>query len=224
MKINPHIMKKKELVEYMSGRCKHNHLYSEHPNCFLEEKGKELRIGIIDIETSNLNATFGIILTYAIKVYGEDDILFSQIEEKHLRDGTFDKALCKQLVQDMLKFDLLIGYYNTKYDIPYIRSRCLANNIDFPIFKTIDHKDLYYMVKRLLKLHRNSLEVATSFLGIKGKNHVMGKEWNQAVMCNGEKFEKAIAYILDHNIKDVCITEKLYRKLKDFDRGIVKSI
>ncbi|GAH30445.1 unnamed protein product, partial [marine sediment metagenome] len=53
--------------------------------------------------------------------------------------------------------------------------------------------------------------------------HVMGIEWNQAVMCSGEIFDKAIAYILDHNRKDVVITEKLYKRLKDFDRGIVKS-
>jgi len=222
--INPHTMKKTEMLEFLTGRCKHGHKYFAHPACFLKEKGRKLRIGFIDIEASNLKANFGIILTYCIKIYGEDKILEGAIKEEDLRNGNFDKNLCKQLIKDMLKFDLLIGYYSTKYDIPFIRSRCLFHKLDFPIYKMINHKDLYYMVKRLLSLHRNSLEVATKFLGIKGKNHVMGQEWNQAVMCSGEKFEKAIAYIIDHNRKDVIITEKLYRKLKEFDRGIIKSI
>ena len=224
VKINPHTMLKKEMLEYLTGRCKHSHLYCEHPNCWLKEKGRDLRIGFIDIEASTLKANFGVMLTYCIKVYGKDKIYEGVIKQEDLRNGTFDKNLCKQLIKDMLKFDLLIGYYSTKYDIPFIRSRCLFHKLDFPIYKTINHKDLYYMVKRLLALHKNSLEVATKFLGIKGKNHVMGQEWNQAVMCSGEVFEKAIAYIIDHNRKDVLITEKLYQKLKDFDRGIIKSI
>ncbi len=80
------------------------------------------------------------------------------------------------------------------------------------------------MVRRLLSLNRNSLAAATRFLGIKGKNNVMGQEWQQAVSCSGEKFKKAMAYILDHNRRDVIITEKLYDRLKSFDRGIVKSM
>ncbi len=48
--INPHIMKKAEMLEYMTGRCKHHHTYLEHPNCFIKEKNRKLRIGILDIE------------------------------------------------------------------------------------------------------------------------------------------------------------------------------
>lgn len=222
--INPHIMKKAEMLEFLTGRCKHGHKYFAHPACWRKEQGRGLKIGILDIEASNLKANFGIILTYCIKVYDKNKIYECIIKEEDLRNGTFDKNICKQLIKDMLKFDLIIGYYSTKYDIPFIRSRCLFHKLNFPIYKTVNHKDLYYMVRRLLALHRNSLEVATKFLGIKGKNHVIGQEWNQAVMCSGEKFEKAIAYIIDHNRKDVIITEKLYKRLKDFDRGIVKSI
>ena len=224
MKPNPHLMNKKDLVKYMSGRCRHGHTYSEHPNCWYTEHDRKPRIGYLDIETSNLDANYGVIITYCILDNDTGEIFEGVIDEKDIRAGQFDKTVCKKLIQDMLRFDVLKGYYSTKFDIPFIRSRCLKWGLDFPVYKTIDHKDLYYMVKRLLKLNRNSLEVATKFLGIKGKNHVHGDQWMEALYCTGDKQKKAIEYILDHNRRDVKITKQLDDKLKVFDRGIVKSI
>jgi len=152
------------------------------------------------------------------------EIIENVVDINDVRKGDFDKNLCKQLIKDMLKFDVLKGYWSTGFDIPYIRSRCLRWNLDFPIYKSIDHKDVYYMVKRLLKLNKNSLETATKFLKIPGKNHVHGDQWMEALLCDGEKQEKAIKYILNHNKKDVKILRDLDYQLKDYDRGMVKSI
>lgn len=223
-KINVHNLLKVELVEVLSKRCKHGHLYIEHPNCWREECNHPPRVGYIDIETSNFDAAYGIMLSYCIKVQGKDEIISNIIDPEEIRNGSFDKRLCKELIKDILKFDVLMGYYSTKFDIPYIRSRCLFHKLAFPVFKAINHKDIYYMAKRLLKLRRYSLENVTRFLGISGKNHVIGKEWLQAIMCNGEKQIKALTYILDHNMRDVEITEKLHKRLEDFDKGTVKSI
>ncbi len=224
MRPNPHLMLKKDLIKYMSGRCRHNHTYAEHPNCWFTEQNKKPKVGYIDIETSNLDANYGIILTYCILDDDTDKIIEYKIDPKDLRNGTLDKNVCKQLIKDMLKFDVLKGYFSTRFDIPFIRSRCLKWKLDFPVYKTIDHKDVYYMVKRLMKLNSNRLEVATKFLGISGKNHVEGDAWMKAIMCAGEEQEKALEYILDHNRRDVRILKKLDYRLKEFDRGIVKSI
>jgi len=224
MRPNPHLMLKAELLKYLTGRCKHYHTYSEHPACWWEEQQKKPRVGYIDIETSNLDANYGMIITYCILDYDTEEIIENIIDINDVRKGDFDKYLCKQLIKDMLKFDVLKGYWSTGFDIPYIRARCLKWNLDFPIYKSINHKDIYYMVKRLLKLNRNSLEVATKFLGIHGKNHVKGDQWMRALMCDGEAQEQAISYILDHNRKDVKILKKLDDKLKEYDKGQVKSI
>lgn len=221
---NPHLMLKKDLVKYMSGRCKHYHKYSEHPNCWWKEQNRKPKIGYIDIETSNLHANYGIILTYCILDNDTDEIISNKIKISDLRTGKFDKNLCEQLVKDMLKFDVLKGYYSTKFDIPFIRSRCLKWKLDFPVYKTIDHKDIYYMAKRLLRLNSNRLEVVTKFLGIAGKNHVEGDAWMKAVMCTGQEQEDAIDYILNHNERDVVILKKADYRLMAFDRGITKSI
>jgi len=217
-------MKKKELWLYLNGTCRHGHRYVEHPNCWWTEQGKKPRIGYIDIETSNLDANYGMIITYCILDDDTDKIVEGVVDIKDVREGNFDNKLCGQLITDILKFDVLKGYFSTRFDIPFMRSRSLKWRHKFPPFKAIDHKDVYYMVKRLLKLNSNRLEVATRFLGITGKNHVDGDQWMIALMCDGEKQKKAMDYILDHNRRDVKILKKLDHMLQDFDRGLIKSI
>jgi len=224
MRPNIHTMLKKELLEYMGGRCRHGHTYAEHPACWWKEKNKKPKVGYLDIETSNLDANYGIIITYCILDDETNEIVEGAININDVRSGLFDKNLCKKLIKDLNKFDVIKGYWSTGFDIPYMRARCLKWGLEFPVYKTLQHKDIYYMVKRLLKLNRNSLEVATKFLGISGKNHVHGDQWMEALLCDDEKQKKAMQYILDHNRRDVRITKKLDQKLQEYDRGLTKSI
>jgi len=217
-------MLKKDLLKYTTGRCKHHHTYAEHPGCWWKEQEKKPIVGYIDIETSNLNANYGMIITYCILNKDTDEIIWNTVDINDVRNGDFDKQLCKQLIKDLLKFDVIKGYWSTGFDIPYMRSRCLKWKLDFPVYKAIDHKDVYYMVKRLLRINKNSLEAATKFLGISGKNHVHADQWMAALMCTGEKQTKAMQYILDHNMKDVRILKELDLRLESFDRGLTKSI
>jgi len=110
--------------------------------------------------------------------------------------------------------------HNTRFDIPFLRSRALYWNIDFPLYGYIKHKDVYYMVKNRLRIHRNRLEDACRLLGIKGKTHLDGTQWVKAL--TGDK--RALSYVLDHNKKDVIILEKLYHKLKDYVKEVNRSI
>lgn len=223
-KPNIHTMLKEDLIKYMTLYCRHGHTYAEHPNCWWIEQGKKPKVGYIDIETSNLDANYGIIITYCILDKDTNELIARKINPDDIRKGISDKNLCQLLIKDLLKFDVIKGYYSTRFDIPFMRSRCLKWKLPFPVYKTIQHKDIYYMVKRLLKLNRNSLDIATNFLGIKGKNHVSGDKWQEALFCDGEKQEKALQYILEHNIKDVKITKRLDKRLEQYDKGLTKSI
>lgn len=218
--INPFNMKKAELVEYMTGRCKHRHRYIEHPNCFIKEKNKEIKVGYLDIETTSLKADVGIMLTWAIKTSGKDEYYTGRITKKEIFDYDFDKRICQELIDALDNYDVIITYYGTRFDIPFMRSRCLYWNLQFPTFGYVKHKDAYYMVKRLLRLHRNTLEAATAFFGIEGKDHVKLAVWRKAGYGDNE----ALDYVFNHNIKDVAILEKLHRKLEAFDKGLAKSM
>ena len=218
--INPWKLKKDELILYFTGRCRHRHLYVEHPNCFLEELGKKPKRGFFDIETSNLHADFGIMLSYAIKVEGKRKIYANVIDPEDLRNGTLDKNLVKQCIDDLFEFDEIVTFRGSVFDLPFVRSRALYWGFEFPKYGYMKHKDVYYMVRNRLRLHRNRLEDACRLLGIKGKTHLDGATWTKAL--TGDK--KALAYVLDHNKRDVIILEKLYHVLEPYVRETRRSI
>ena len=221
--INPNILKKDEQELFFNGRCKHRHLYCEHPSCFrkeIMEKNGKLRIGYLDIETTGFEANYHHILTYVIKVRGQDKYYTESITKKDLESGQFDKRVCKQLVKDLADFDIIYTYYGTRFDVPFMRSRCMYWGIVFPEFGVLQHKDLYYVTRRLLKLNRNSLEVATRFLGIEGKNHVLGKEWMLARIGD----LRGLKYVMEHNIIDCDILEKLHDKLENMFKNTTNTV
>lgn len=171
---------------------------------------KDEVVAILDIECSELNAYGGFLLTWALAYVDKENTIKSAcIKKKEISKGDFDKVLLQSLIAELQNIDVLVTYYGKRFDIPYIRSRALFHNLDFPTIGTIKHIDLYDSVKHKLKLPRNTLDMATNFLGIEGKNHVDMGIWLKAKYGNQESLE----YILDHNIRDVEITRELYSKL-----------
>jgi uncharacterized protein YprB with RNaseH-like and TPR domain len=219
-KLNPFKMKKADLLKLFKGRCKHGHTYAEHPACYLKEKEDTVKVGYIDIESSQLKGNFGIMISYAIKERGSDTIYSNTITKKDIDGEILDRDLVKHCVKDMKKFDILMGYYSTRFDIPFIRTRAMYWGIDFPMYGELKHKDIWYMVRNKMNLHSNRLEVACRHLGIEGKTHLDGSQWTLATAGN----KKALEYVLDHNKKDVIILEKLHNRIKEFVRDTTRSI
>lgn len=212
-------MLKKELVIFTTKRCKHGRPYTEHPRCFAHEHGKLPKIGYLDIETTGFEANYHYMLSYVIKTRSKREYQKGLITRQEILSYDFDKRLSEDLLRDMLKYDVLITYYGTKFDMPFMRSRMLLNNVKFPKFGCLYHKDVYYMVRRLLKLHRNSLETAAKFFGVNDKNHVEGPIWMRARV--GDK--RALKYVLKHNKIDCEVLEFVHKKLEEYDKGIVRS-
>ena len=215
-------LKKDEIVWLGTHRCKHHHTFLEHYDCYLSENPQRKRIGYLDIETSNLDADFGIMLCYCIKDGSSNKILEGVLSKKEAIHATApDKRLVEQCIKDMLKFDLIYTFYGTKFDLKFIRTRAVAMNLDFPLFGTIKHKDIYYIVKNKFKLHSNRLEVACNeLLGHSNKSHFDGNIWRQAVQGD----TKALGYILSHCQNDVIDLEELRNKIIDFAYPSVVSV
>ena len=222
-RINPLTLNKKQQDIFFNQRCRHRHLYSEHPNCFITEvleKNGTIKEGYFDIETTGFEANFHYMLSYVIKPKGSNKYVVEHITKEDLDKGIFDKRICETLIRDLGKFDIIYTYNGTNFDWKFARSRCLYWGLPFPEYGTLQHKDIYYMVKRLLKLHRSSLDAATHFLGIEGKNHVLGKEWMLARI--GDK--KGMKYVVEHNKLDCDILEKLHDRLANYMKRTTKSI
>ena len=174
--------------------------------------GKELRLGYLDIETSNLKASIGIMLSWAIKSRDKNEIKGAVIDKQDILDGVYDGKLVELLVEEMNNYDLLFTYYGTNFDIPFIRTRCLDHNVRFPVYREISHKELYYMVRSKLKLHNNRLATVCEFFGIQGKTPVDPRLWREAMYGD----EKALKKVYKHNVEDVKILERMHKRIEPF--------
>jgi len=230
-KFNPRRLLKKEMLWLWTHHCKaHGHTYASHPNCYFKERPWESdvgapgveRVGFCDIETSNLAATFGYIFSYCIKEL-DGKILEYVIKPSDIKKGEFDKNLMKQFCEDIRNFDRIVVYWGKdwRFDIPYLRTRAVYHGIDFPKYKALVVNDLFDIVKKKLKLHRNRLETACEFFSIPCKGHRLDPNVWQRAMA-GDK--KSLLWILEHNREDVISTEILWKKLREFSNSPNTSI
>lgn len=219
MKVNLANMPKAELVKMAKGRCKHGHRYIEHTGCYLIESKMPQKIGFFDIEASNLKADFGILLSYSI--LGNDGSYYGDfITEDDLKNG-LDKRIVKEMVEDLKRFDVIVGFYSTKYDIPFARTRAHMLKVPFPEYGELQHKDVYYMVKYKFCLSRSSQENAARMLvGKTEKTRMKPEQWVRAL--GGDA--KSIEYIFEHNKRDVRDLKRLYEQVIRYVKNGTKSI
>ena len=214
-------MKKSEILALYRYKCKHGHNGISHYNCYRRESKEPEKIGFLDIETSNLKANFGIILSYCILIGGTKEIIKNVITKKELQDGEMDKRLVRDCISDITKFDRIIGHYSSRFDVPFVRTRAIIHGLDFPAYGELVQTDTWRMAKNSLALHSNRQDVlAESLLGKTLKTRIKQKHWIKALQ--GDK--EALAYVLDHNENDVKDLEKNYNKLVRYNRKSNTSI
>lgn len=214
-----HRLTKAEILWLASHTCHaHRHSYLSHYACYAKERPERDRTAIIDLETSNLKADYGILLTYCIKPVGSDVILkgvISKADIKKGRKGDEDRRIVTDCIADMAKFDKVVGYYSKRFDLPYLRARAVNMGIDFPFYGSIQHIDVFDIVKNRFCMSRKSQEVACRFLlGHTDKTHFDGSIWRDA--ARGD--QKALKQVLDHNIYDVQDLEKLWVVVREYAR------
>lgn len=213
-------LKKTEIVNLARWKCQHGHSGLVHYNCWLRANPEEEKIGFWDLETTNLKADFGIILCYAI-ADGSSDKIYSRLITKSDLRTCLDEKVVKQCIRDMKRFDRLVGYYSSKFDGPFLRTRALALSLDFPEYGQIVHNDLYYTVRNKLNLSSNRLDNACrTIFGSTEKTRIDAVHWVKALMGN----QTALDYIQDHNIKDVTELKKLYFRLQHFRKKTDTSL
>lgn len=226
MKVPIKRISKREVEWLAFHNCKHGHDYLTHYQCFLDEKPLDSpfveSIGHLDIEASNLNADFGYMLSYAIKVDG-GDILGRALRPKEIKDGTFDKVLVAELARDIRMFHRVTVYYggDHRFDLPFIRTRALYHRVEFPLYRDVFCTDCWPIVRNKLRLHRNGLVNICELLGIEAKTHQMKPRlWCMAQMGD----QASLDYIWEHNKEDVVSLEGVYHAIKDYVPTAKRSI
>jgi uncharacterized protein YprB with RNaseH-like and TPR domain len=168
-------------------------------------------IGIFDIETTGLKANWSHMLSWCMKEHGKDMIHSDLITSREARDKN-DYRIVKSAVAEIKKYDRICGYYSTRFDIPYLRSRALSQGVDFPSYRDLYHTDLYYIARAKFAIHSNRLGAVCEFFGIEAKGHRMTPNlWKDA----GAGKQEALETILIHCKEDVESTDKVFSLLLD---------
>jgi len=188
-----------------------------------DEKYEEMDsdvVGVFDIETSDLNADVGYMLGWAVYYPQEDKVVSDFISKKNIADYTLDKDICKSLVKEMEKIDLILGYYSTGFDIPFSRTRCLMNGVAYPGYGSMRHIDVYYFARGKVKTRRKSMGVIADALGLQAKTSEPLSVWNKARLGDA----KSLSKIRSYNENDTIVTWKIYQELLKYGRYHSKSI
>lgn len=184
--------------------------------------------GFYDIETTSFKANFGHMLSWALYVPARpatvhdngrvtvdlDGKVYSDCitRKDAINPKVFDRNLCKSLHKAMKHVDVLVGYYSGNFDNKFVRTRFAEHGVQAPLYQEKYTVDAWRMVRSLHSFGRNTLDQATNFFRIDGKNHVNGRIWNAARVGDQE----ALKYVLDHNIEDVKILAALFNELTGY--------
>lgn len=169
------------------------------------------RILSLDTECFHMNWDAGVAVLFCMSYKWMDDPKVHTLSVWDLpgKDQLDDSRLCKEIAKVIEEADMLITYNGIRFDIPFIQTRMLANEL--PILSPKPHKDLYYTAKFKLKLNRYSLFAVQSFLRLNAaKTPVDLRQWLKALI--GDK--KAQKEIIVHCENDVKVLEEAYLKLR----------
>ena len=216
---------KRDIVWLAEHNCKaHNHSYLSHYNCFLREKPNMSplieKVGIFDIETTGLQANWSLMLCWCLKEHGKDIIHEKLITKKATRNRD-DYQVVKSAVEEIQKYDRIVTWYGTKFDLPYLRSKALYWKIPFPRYKELYHTDLWYQSRSKLKLSSNRLQTVCQYYGIAAKGHPMTPELSIQTQRGDDDARNTV---LEHCREDVISTDQCYDLLMDYSPSTKRSI
>lgn len=166
-----------------------------------------------DLETTSLNANFGIILCGVVKPAGGKPKVFraDRLNEDWSTKRSDDSKITLALAKELSKYDILIAHNGANFDIPYLRTRLAYWKLgSFPKKKLLDP---YRIARNQFRMSSNSLSSLSDFLTKSEKTPVSGQVWVKAFM---DGCKKSMDYIVDHCIKDVDMLEQLVDFLKDY--------
>ena len=174
-----------------------------------------------DLETSNLNADFSVILSAAIKPFGQDTIIFRADRypawQRGLRRN--DSGIVRDIVAELRKHAIVITHYGSdgRFDLPFLYAKMVKHGID-PL-PTMFGIDSWKIARAKFKISSRRLANLGHFFDIGEKSGVDPNLWMEAVYDGSTE---ALDKIVEHNIIDVEVLEKLAALSFPYIRSIPK--
>lgn len=142
-------------------------------------------------------------------------ICYKWEEDKETHSLNWDsKQNDKKMLQDFIKVaneaDELVGHNGDRFDLAWIRTRCLFHRIDmFPTYVTID---TLKVARSKFKFNSNKLNYIAQYLGIGEKIKTEYDLWKDIVL---NKDKLAMDKMIKYCKMDVILLEKVHKKLSN---------
>lgn len=122
-----------------------------------------------------------------------------------------DKEMLKKFAIIMDSADEVIGQNSDKFDIKWLRTRCILHNI--PISAKFNSLDTLKMARQGFNFNSNKLAYMGDFLGVGNKIHTEYNLWKDICLHHSKE---AMNKMIDYCKQDVVVLENVYQKLKPF--------
>jgi len=137
--------------------------------------------------------------------------------EKKVHSLTWGNGNDKKLLLEFVKIahdaNELVGHNGDKFDLAWVRTRCIFHRIDVsPFLKTIDTLKI---ARRLFKFNSNRLDYLGQFLGFGGKIHTGYDLWLDTMNKKPGALEKMVKYCKG----DVKLLENVFTAMKRYDKS-----
>ena len=120
-----------------------------------------------------------------------------------------DKAMLQKFIEVANTATELVGHNGDKFDLSWIRTRCLYHSIEmFPKYTTID---TLKVARSKFRFNSNRLNYIADFLGIGQKIKTEYSLWKDIVL---HKDKVAMAKMIKYCQKDVVLLEQVFNALK----------
>ena len=180
-----------------------------------------MRIGIVDIETSSLEADVGRLLCASILDLTTDEMTSFRNDKIAKRKNMADDGeIARQVRDELEKYHMTIGWFSKGFDLPFLNTR-LAKVGHKPIRSAL-HLDAIWYCKgwRGLKPRSAKMKVMAEFFNLpERKPEVDVDVWIDAALGGDSK---AMDILVDRCESDVRITRDITLRL--LDTGLIKSI
>lgn len=121
-----------------------------------------------------------------------------------------DKTMLEKFIKVANTADELVGHNGDKFDLAWIRTRCLLHGIEmFPKYITVDTLKL---ARSKFRFNSNRLDYIASFLGLGAKIHTSFDLWKK-ILLDSDK--QAKADMMEYCKGDVFLLEKVFNLFRN---------
>lgn len=186
----------------------------------------------IDIETTNLAAVgAGIVLAVCVRPMNTMRTRTFRLDGYHFKPdpknyGLVEREetqLLKDVLEELQKYNVLIGHNLKRFDVPYLKSRAFQREMQMPPFVVYDtllafRRSNYLTVPNHYGKPSAGLAMVADFLHVKqDKTAIFPSDWWESVWGKESKRLDAMNEICDHCQRDVLMNSRVFPFLWNAD-------